>query len=164
MPTEMHAPQAVDAVDRDRTDGSSTPTFSKKKTLITTSTPAITPMSTAAQGSTNAQGAVIATRPASMPLHIIVGSGLRPFMHIMSDHAGNAAPVMPAKHGVHHDEADAQVGAGQRRARVKAEPTEGQDERSEHDHRHVVARHRLRLAIDVFADARANHHRARQAR
>ena len=36
------------------------------------------PMTTAAQLSTNAQGAVIATSPASMPLHIIEGSGFMP--------------------------------------------------------------------------------------
>ncbi len=36
-----------------------------------------------AQGSTNAQGAVIATRPASMPLHIIDGIGLHALASIM---------------------------------------------------------------------------------
>src|SRR5664280_2789569 len=38
--------------------------------------PARKPISTAAQELTNAQGAVIATKPASIPLHIIVTSGL----------------------------------------------------------------------------------------
>jgi len=41
--------------------GSSTPAFSKKKTLCTTTTPATAPMTTAAHGSTKAQDAVIAT-------------------------------------------------------------------------------------------------------
>src|SRR5438128_1187374 len=49
----------------------------------TTSTPAIVPMTAAAHGSTKAHGAVMATRPASMPFTIIPGSGfLSPvYMH-----------------------------------------------------------------------------------
>ena len=39
-------------------------------------TPAMMPMTTADVGLTNAQGAVMATRPASMPLHAIEMSGL----------------------------------------------------------------------------------------
>ena len=42
----------------------------------TTSTAAIEPMTAAAHGCTKAHGAVMATRPASMPLAIIPGSGL----------------------------------------------------------------------------------------
>ena len=45
---------------------------------------------------------------------------------IASERTGDAG-----KHRVHHDEADAQVGAGKRRAGIKAEPAEGQDERAE---------------------------------
>ena len=56
--------------------GSSMPLRSKKKTDSTTSTAATEPMTAAAQGCTNAQGAVIATRPASMPFAIMPGSGL----------------------------------------------------------------------------------------
>src|SRR5262249_32631413 len=59
--------------------GSSTPRLSKKKTDTTTSQPATAPMITAPIGVTKAQGAVIATRPASIPLQHIVVSGLRPF-------------------------------------------------------------------------------------
>src|SRR5215470_19719862 len=47
-----------------------------KKAASTTSTPAINPISTEQGLFTNAQGAVIATRPASKPLAIIAGSGL----------------------------------------------------------------------------------------
>jgi len=39
------------------------------------------PMTMAAHGCTNAHGAVIATRPASMPLHIMPGSGF-PMRHM----------------------------------------------------------------------------------
>ncbi len=56
--------------------GSSILILSKKKTLQTTSTPATAPMMKAPTGVTNAQGEVMATRPASMLLHIMVGSGL----------------------------------------------------------------------------------------
>ena len=56
--------------------GSSMPRFSMKNTASMTSTPAMMPMTAAAQGSTKAHGAVMATRPASMPLAIMPGSGL----------------------------------------------------------------------------------------
>src|SRR6185369_12461022 len=55
--------------------GSSIFTRSKKNTLTTTSTPATAPMMNAPTGETNAHGDVMATRPASMLLHIIDGSG-----------------------------------------------------------------------------------------
>src|SRR5262245_10323096 len=54
--------------------GSST-NLSKKPTAHTTNTPPTAPIKQAAQVSTNAHGAVIATSPASMPLTIIEGSG-----------------------------------------------------------------------------------------
>ena len=56
---------------------------SKNATLYTTSTPATPPMMTAAHGATNAHPAVIATSPASMPLHDIEMSGLPYFTLVM---------------------------------------------------------------------------------
>ncbi len=47
-----------------------------KIAATTTSTPAMAPMRAAAQEETNAQGAVMATRPASMPFASQDGSGL----------------------------------------------------------------------------------------
>ena len=58
--------------------GSSTPALSKKKTLKTTITPAMAPMMHGAQLFDEGTGAVMATRPANMPLHIIDGSGFMP--------------------------------------------------------------------------------------
>src|ERR1700761_9369946 len=56
--------------------GSSILSFSStKKTLKYMMIPAIAPKATAAQASTKAQGAVMATRPASMPLQERDGSG-----------------------------------------------------------------------------------------
>src|SRR5271170_2019155 len=55
--------------------GSSTRTLSKKKTLRTTSTPATAPIQNAPHGVTKPLGAVMATRPANRPLHIMPGSG-----------------------------------------------------------------------------------------
>ena len=55
---------------------------STKKTDQQTRTPETTPMSTAMGAVTKAQGAVIATRPASMPLAIMLGSGF-PYRAIM---------------------------------------------------------------------------------
>ena len=49
---------------------------STKKTDQHTRTPEITPMRTDTGAVTKAHGAVIATRPASMPLAIMLGSGL----------------------------------------------------------------------------------------
>src|ERR1700733_3255282 len=51
-------------------------TRSKNKTPRHTSIPEITPMATADVGDTNAQGAVIATSPANIPLQALVISGL----------------------------------------------------------------------------------------
>src|SRR5438309_2420085 len=57
--------------------GSSTfATLSQNQTPPTTRNPATIPMIDAAHGATNAQGAVIATRPASIPLQDIEMSGL----------------------------------------------------------------------------------------
>jgi hypothetical protein len=47
-----------------------------KSAAQTTSTPATSPVITAEMLVTNAQGAVIATRPASMPFAIMLGCGL----------------------------------------------------------------------------------------
>ena len=49
------------------------------------------PITAAAHGCTNAQGAVIATRPASMPLAIMPGSGL-PIRFIAVEHRRSVAP------------------------------------------------------------------------
>ena len=48
---------------------------STKNTATQTSTPEMAPISIDTGAVTNAQGAVIATRPASMPLAIMLGSG-----------------------------------------------------------------------------------------
>ena len=118
-------------------------------------------MTAAAHGSTNAQGAVIATSPASMPLHIIVVSGLSPFtmsVTIAAERTDDAG-----EHRVHDNEADAQIGARECRTRIKSEPAESQDERSQHDHRHVVTRHGIAVYLCIeFANARPDDHRSRQ--
>src|SRR3990172_1415173 len=60
--------------------GSSILSFESMKTAATmTSTPAMAPMSAAAQAETNAHGAVMATRPASMRLASELGSALPHF-------------------------------------------------------------------------------------
>ena len=64
-----------------------------KNTDSMTSTPATTPRAAAAHGSMKAHGAVMATRPASMPLAIMPGSGLpvRNMIHTMAAVAPKAA-------------------------------------------------------------------------
>ena len=56
-------------------------TLSLNRTPRQTTRPARTPMMNAEVGPTNAQGAVMATRPASMPLHAMVISGLPNFQY-----------------------------------------------------------------------------------
>ena len=98
------------------------------------------PMITAAHGATNAHGAVIATRPASMPLHDIEMSGL-PYLALVNAHRHHEAGAR-GEQRVDRDEADAQVGRTQRRAGVEAHPSEHEDQRADHDERDVVTRDR----------------------
>src|SRR6266478_9980999 len=76
------------------TGSSSFRTRSIKNTEATTNTPATAPISTAPSELTKAQGAVIATRPASIPLHIMDGSGFLNFHIIVS--VENSAPEAEA--------------------------------------------------------------------
>src|SRR6266436_5458154 len=74
---------------------SSMPFLSKKKTDSTTRTPAMRPSQKAPPALTNAHGQVIATKPASMPLHIMEGSGFLVLTHHI--HSVDAkAPVAEA--------------------------------------------------------------------
>src|SRR5262249_47473141 len=95
MPTESKPHRPLTPWIEIAPTGSSTPAASKKNTVITTKTPAKPPITAAAQESTKAQGAVMATRPASMPLHIIDGSGFIPLAYIMNNIDVNA-PATPA--------------------------------------------------------------------
>src|SRR5437016_3901094 len=76
--------------------GSSMRILSKKNTLRQTSTPATAPMANAPHGLTKAHGEVMATRPASRPLHIMAGSGflVGPNHHMYSTQLSVA--LMPA--------------------------------------------------------------------
>ena len=120
-------------------------------------------MTTAAHGATNAHGAVIATRPASMPLHDIEMSGF-PYLalvHAIADHEADAR----GEQRVDRDEADAQVGRAERRARVEAHPAEHEHQRADHDVAEVVAGDRVRRAVLVeLPDAGPEDHRQRERR
>ena len=72
--------------------GSSIPDRSQNNTLQTTSRPAMAPMTKAMGGLMKAQGAVMATRPPSMPLHIIEGSGLPYSFHMYKAETSVLAP------------------------------------------------------------------------
>src|SRR5581483_6788937 len=65
--------------------GSSILSLSKMKTDSTTSSPETSPRAHAPKALTNAQGQVMATRPASMPLQHMLGSGL-PLRHHIHKH------------------------------------------------------------------------------
>src|SRR6266481_6770296 len=67
------------------------------------------------------------------------------------------------EHRVDDDEADAEIGPGERRAGIEPEPAEGEDERPEDDHRDVVPGYRLRLAVHVLADPWPDDDRAGKA-
>src|SRR5258708_7527683 len=74
--------------------GSSIPSFSQKKTLRTTRTPATAPMMAAPMLPKKAHGAVIATSPASIPLQSIDVSGLSPLAHMV--HIDDRQATIPA--------------------------------------------------------------------
>ena len=74
--------------------GSSIPRRSKKYTDSMIKIAATTPITAAAHGETKAHGAVIATRPASMPFTIMPGSGL-PVFRVMYNMAA-IEPKAPA--------------------------------------------------------------------
>ena len=93
------------------------------------------PITNAAHGATNAHGAVIATRPASMPLHDIEMSGLP---HWRSSRPSPRRADARREQGVHRDDADAQVGGAERGARVEAHPPEHEHQRADHDVAEVV--------------------------
>src|SRR5438067_13078628 len=75
--------------------GSSTLILSLNNTPTQTTQPAISPIRIAEDGPTNAQGAVIATRPASMPLHAIEISGAPNFRY--QKQSALAAPAIAAR-------------------------------------------------------------------
>ena len=111
-------------------------------------------------------GAVMATRPASMPLPLIEASGL-PFN---DPHIEQRAECCSAagQHGVDGNGANAQVaggGSAQRAAGVESEPAEGQDEAADQHRRDVVADDGVGRAVAIeFADARADDHSHSQSR
>src|ERR1700739_4642189 len=70
---------------------SSIPILSKKNTDSTTRMPAIRPIQNAPPALTKAHGQVMATNPASMPLHIIEGSGFL----VRNHHIHKVAPSAP---------------------------------------------------------------------
>ena len=119
------------------------------------------PMTAAAHGSTKAQGAVMATRPASMPLAIMPGSGLPVRIQIQNMPIDGAERTGDG--GVGRDDGELDVAGGEGRGGVEAEPAEQQDERAQHGHRDVVAGQRTRLAVLAeLADARTEHDGAGQ--
>ncbi len=67
------------------------PILSKKNTDSTQRIPATRPRIEAPPALTKAQGQVMATRPASMPLHIIAGSGF----FVLNHHIQSVAPRAP---------------------------------------------------------------------
>ena len=142
--------------------GSSTLSFrSMKNTASMTRTPAMQPMTAAAHGATKAHGAVMATRPASMPLAIMPGSGLP--VRNMIQNIATIAPKAPAMAVLVATTANWTSVAAKRRGGVEAEPAEQQDERPEHGHRDVVAGQRLgRAVLGVLADAGPEHDRPGQ--
>ena len=129
---------------------------STMKMLSITRTPAMHPMTAAAQGSTKAQGAVMATKPASMPLAIMPGSGfpVRSMIHTIAMMAPKAAAIAVSVATI----ANWTSVAAKRRGGVEAEPAEQQDERAQHGHGDVMTRQRPGLAVLAeLADASAEH-------
>ena len=137
------------------------PSCRRTRRSSTRAAPATMPITVAAQGATKAQGAVMATRPASMPLHVIEMSGFPHFQlvqHMASDRARGRG-----EQRVDRDDADPQVSGAERRAGVEAHPPEGQDQRADDDVAEVVPGERPdRPVLSVLADAGSEQHRQRE--
>src|SRR5688500_6409072 len=154
--------------------GSSILILSNPSTASTTSTPATAPMPTETAGVTNAQGAVIATRPARQPLIVMPMSGLPSTSQQVSVAVLVAAAAAVDRHAdgglAQHEPAGDRRGHGRgarsqvrrhgnfrdraridphRAARVKAEPAEPQDEAADHGGSHVVPRNRVHPAVST---------------
>src|SRR5580693_5040365 len=85
MPTDTPPSQPQNPCTEIAPQGSSIlVTRSSNSTPMHTTTPASTPITTADVGDSKTQGAVIATRPASIPLHAMVTSGLPNMKYQMS--------------------------------------------------------------------------------
>ncbi len=126
-----------------------------------TSTPEIVPITAAAHGDTKAQGAVMATRPASRPLAIMPGSGLpvRFVIHSMA----MKAPKTPAMAVLVATTANCTSVPAKVDAALKPNQPEQQDERAEQRHRDVVAGDGPRRAVlGELADAGSEHDRTGQ--
>ena len=90
-----------------------------------------------------------------MPLAIMPGSGL-PVRHITQT-IDATAPNARSDGRVGRDHRELHVRHCERRGGVEAEPTEEQDERTEHRHRDVVTGQRPWLAVLELADAGTDH-------
>ena len=144
--------------------GSSMPRRSQKNTDKHTSTPAISPMTTADHAVTKAQGAVMATSPASMPFADIDGSNL-PNFHFINRMAASAPPaeasmvfvaMTPMRKLPAPTAPSVEPGLNPNRAKR-------QDKRADNGHRNVVARQSHRLAFfGEFSQPRSQRHRARK--
>ena len=122
------------------------------------------PITIAAHGCTNAHGAVMATRPASMPFTIIPGSGFLAPVYMSQNIAATAPNAAAIAVFVATVAKRTSVDREGRRG-VEAEPAEQQDEATEHRHRDVVTRQRAGLAVGpVLADAGTEHERTGQRR
>ena len=117
--------------------GSSTFAFlSKNSTLQQTSAPAMIPITTTPTVRRTRTGAVMATSPASMPLHVIEMSGFPHFQLVQA--IAMIAPADAASSVLTATIADAQVGRAERRAGVEAHPAEREHQRADHDVAEVV--------------------------
>jgi len=93
-------------------------------------------MSTAAAGPTKAQGAVMATRPPSMPLQAMPMSGLRDKYQAVARAA--IAPAADESSVLAATMAMRTVASVQGRSGVETEPAKSQDERAHHGHGQIV--------------------------
>ena len=109
--------------------------------------------------STKAHGAVMATRPASMPLAAIEGSGLPYFFHTRNIAARQPAAL--AMNVLTMTTAEAHVGGRQGGGAVEADPPEHQDDHAEDGQREIVRQdHPRATVLGELADPGAEHDRS----
>ena len=129
--------------------------LSKNITESTTITPAAAPIITALSGVTDAQGLVMATRPARAPFKLMLISGLPNLIQEVT--IARTAPAAAARFGVDKDHGDVFVGRGGGSG-IETEPSQPENEDTQRGQRHVVAQNRFNLAVfAVFAQPRTQY-------
>src|SRR5712692_6838392 len=144
----QHAPDAAGAVHGDRTDGIVDASPFQEKDRRNHEEASHCPDDRRAYGAHKGTGRRNRHKTGKHTIAAHRRIGLETLQH--EGHHGGHRPDTASQHGVHHDEADAQLRPGKRRARVEAEPAEGKNKSAQNYHGHVMSRYGLRPTLSVI--------------